>query len=122
MVSAMKTGFSYYELRNAIVEMFYETLLAERYTIGQAASRCLVEFRNELNRGGREALVALSVVLARVARHEYASLARFQPEIEQLRVLAKKSACRRGLAPNELERLQEDIRFLLERADKAVGR
>ena len=122
MVSAMKTGFSYYELRNAIVEMFYETLLAERYTIGQAASRCLVEFRNELNRGGREALVALSVVLSRVARHEYASLARFQPEIEQLRVLAKKSACQRGLAPSELERLQEDIRFLLERADKAVGR
>lgn len=107
---------TYYELRCAVLEMFYETLLAEHYTIGQAASRCLVEFRREVNQGGREALVALSVILSRVARHESAALARFQPEVDQLRVLAKKPSCRRGLASEEQARLQEDVRFLLEKA------
>ena len=113
---------SYFELRCAVEEMFYETLLAERYTIGQAASRCLVEFRSELNGGGQEALVALSVILSRVARHESVALARFQPEVEQLRVLAKKPSCQRGLAPEEQERLREDVRFVLEKAQQAGSR
>ena len=111
----MKNG-TYFELRCAVEEMFYENLLAEKYTIGQAAGRCLVEFRSEAQGGGQDALVVLSVLLARVARHEPAVLARYSAEIEALRALGKKSACWRGLAAVEKERLQEDLRFVLEKA------
>lgn len=111
----MKTG-TYYELRCAVLEMFYENLLAERYTIGQAAGRCLVEFRSEAQGGGQDALVVLSVLLARVARHEPGALARFAPEIEALRALGRKSADWRGLSAGEKARLQEDLRFVLEKA------
>ena len=110
---------SYYELRNAVVETFYEVLLSEGYSIGQAASRCLVEFRRETQGGGRNGLIALSVLLARVARHEPAALARFRPEANALAALAKQSACWRGLAAGEKERLQEDVRFVAEKAAAA---
>ena len=110
---------SYYELRCAVVETFYEVLLGEGYTIGQAASRCLVEFRSETQGGGRTGLIALGVLLARVARHEPATLVRFQPEVNALAALAKQSACWRGLASGEKERLKEDVRFVAERAAAA---
>ena len=42
----MKTS-GYYELRCAVVEMFYEVLQADKSAVGQAAGRCLVEFRGE---------------------------------------------------------------------------
>lgn len=105
----------YFELRGAVVEMFYEVLLSEHYTIGQAASRCLVEFRQDLNRGSRDALVILSTLMARVARHEAAALAGFAPEITTLRALSKKFSCWRGLDGAAKERLQEDVRFTLEK-------
>lgn len=106
----------YFELRGSVVELFYEVLLAERYAIGQAAGRCLVEFRGEAQGGGQDALVVLSVLLARVARHDPAALARFLSEVEALRALARKSACWRGLAGVEKERLREDVRLVLEKA------
>lgn len=112
---------TYYELRNAIVETFYEVLLAEGYTIGQAAGRCLVEFRRETQSGGRQGLIALSVLLARVARHEPAALARFQPEVRALAAVAKQSACWRGLASGEKSRLKEDVRFVAEKAAAFSG-
>ncbi len=59
---------SYSELRCAVVETFYEVLLSEGYTIGQAAGRCLVEFRSETQGGGRTGLIALSVLLSRAWR------------------------------------------------------
>ena len=108
---------AYYELRCAVEEMFYENLLAERYTIGQAAGRCLVEFRSEAQGGGQDALVVLSVLLSRVARHEPATLARFAPEVEALRAIGKKSACWRGLSSGARARMQEDLRFALEKAE-----
>ena len=107
---------AYFELRNAVVEMFYETLLSENYTIGQATGRCLVEFRNDLQGGGRNALIALSVILSRVARHEPAALVRFAPEVENLRRLGEKHTCWQGLADGEKARLKEDLRFVLEKA------
>ena len=110
---------AYYELRCAVVETFYEVLLAEGYTIGQATGRCLVEFRSEAQGGGRTGLIALSVLLSRVARHEPATLARFLPEVNALAALAKQSACWRGLASGEKERLKEDVRFVAERAAAA---
>ena len=109
-------SFSYFELRCAVAEMFYEVLLSEHYTIGQAASRCLVEFRQDLNQGGRDALVVLSVILSRVARHEAAALAGYAPEVATLKNLAKKSACWRGIDGEAKERLQEDVRYTLEQA------
>ena len=111
----MKT-FSYYELRCAVSETFYEVLLGERYTLGQAAGRCLTEFRSEAQGAGQEALVVLSVVLSRVARHEPAALPRFLPEIVALKALAKKSACWKGLSSGETERMKEDVRFVIEKA------
>jgi hypothetical protein len=111
----VKNG-SYFELRCAVLETFYEVLLSEKYTIGQAAGRCLVEFRSEAQGGGQDALVVLSVLLSRVARHEPAVLARFSAEIEALRAIGRKSACWRGLAGIEKERLQEDFRFVFEKA------
>ena len=107
---------TYFELRCAVVETFYEVLRSEGYTIGQAASRCLVEFRSEAQGGGRAALIVLSVILSRVARHEPAALERFRSELGALQALAKKSACWRGLSAGEKERLQEDVRFVLEKA------
>lgn len=107
---------SYYELRGAIVETFYEVLLSEGYTVGQAAGRCLVEFRTESQGGGRTALVALSALLSRVARHDPAVLARYPAEVGALQALAKKSACWRGLADGERRRMKEDVRFVLEKA------
>ncbi len=107
---------AYYELRCAVSEMFYEVLLEEGYTIGQATGRCLVEFRSEAQGAGRDALVVLSVLLSRVARHEPGTLARFRPEVEALRALGKKSGCWRGLSSGEKARMQEDLRFVLEKA------
>lgn len=108
----------YYELRAAVLETFYETLLAERYSIGQAAGRCLVEFRRETEGGGRDALVALSVLLARVARHDPAALARFRTQMATMQALAKRNACWRGLAGLAKERLQEDLRFVAQQEKK----
>ena len=107
---------SYYELRNAVVETFYEVLLSEGYAIGQAASRCFVEFRSESQGGGRTGLVVLSVLLSRLARHDPTALARYPAEIGAMQALAKKSACWRGLSSGEKERLKEDLRFVLEKA------
>ena len=107
----------YYELRCAVVEMFYETLLEEGYTIGQATSRCLVEFRSEAQGGGQKGFIVLSVLLARVARHEPATLADFMPEVTALRALGKQSACWKGIHGVEKERLREDLLFVLERAN-----
>ena len=108
----------YYELRCAVSEMFYEILLEEHYSIGQAASRCLVEFRREVQGGTQEGLVVLSVLLSRVARHESVALAGFAPEIGALQALSKKSGCWKKLSSGEKERMQEDVRFTLERAGK----
>jgi hypothetical protein len=116
----MKNG-SYFELRCAVLETFYENLLAEQYTIGQAAGRGLVEFRSEAQGGGQDALVVLSVLLSRIARHEPKTLARFAPQVEALRAIGKKSACWRGLAETEKKRLQEDLRFVLEKAGPTSG-
>jgi hypothetical protein len=107
---------SYYELRCAVVEMFYETLLEEGYSIGQATSRCLVEFRREVQGGGQEGLIVLSALLSRPARHEPAALAGFEPEWTALRALGKKAACWKGIDGSAKERLKEDLRYVLERA------
>ena len=114
--------FAYYELRGAVVEMFYETLLAEKYTMGQAASRCLVEFRREILDGRRDALVVLAAIFSRVARHEAAALARFRPELERLGLLARNPSCWKGLEPSAKERLREDVRFILEKSPGRASR
>lgn len=38
---------NYYELKYLVTETFYENILQEKYTIGQSAGRCFVEFYNE---------------------------------------------------------------------------
>lgn len=111
----------YYELRCAVVEMFYETQMEEGYTVGQAASRCLVEFRREALGGRQEGLTVLSVLLSRVARHEPEALANFGAEIAALKGLGKKFGCWRGLDSGEKERMREDVMFALEKAEQVGG-
>ncbi len=106
---------AYFKLRCVVVELFYESLLEERYSVGQAADRCLVELQGAVQGGGRNALVVLSVLLSRVARREPAALARFTAETSTLRTLGEQAACWRGLQAEERERLQEDLRFVLEK-------
>jgi hypothetical protein len=108
--------WSYFELRSAVLETFYEALVSDGHTVGQAAGRCLVEFRGEAQDGGQNALVVLGTVLARVARHDPAALARLAPEISALRGLERKSKCWRGMTGVEKERAREDLRFALEKA------
>mgnify|MGYP003590274520 CR=1 FL=1 len=114
MSKAVKPA-DYYELRGAVVEMFYETLLAEKYTFGQATSRCLVEFRREILGGGRDALVTLATILSRLARHEPGSLMRFAPELENLHLYSLNNLFWNGLGREARERLREDVRFVWEK-------
>jgi hypothetical protein len=104
----------YFELRCAVVEMFYGNLLDEKYTLGQTTARTLSEFQQEIGEGGRNALVILSVVLALLARHEADALSGFASEIESLRTISANAALQEGLSDDEKERLQEDIAFSLE--------
>ena len=105
----------YFELRCAVVEMFYETLRTENYTVGQAASRCLVEFRREILGGGRDALVVLSVILSRVGHHDPAALVRFAAETDDLLKLAQATDAWEGLCRSAKARIQEDVRFTQEK-------
>ena len=105
----------YFELRCAVVEMFYETMRTENYTVGQAASRCLVEFRREILGGGREALVVLSVILSRVAHHDPAALLRFASEMDNMLNLVHETQAGEGLGRSARARLQEDVRFSQEK-------
>ena len=113
---------AYYELRGAVVEMFYETLLAERYTIGQAASRCLIEFRQEILGGKRDALVTLATVFSRVARHEPEALARFGPELKTLEDMSRNALLWTGMGRGVRARLHEDVSYVLERAAATSSR
>ena len=61
---------NYYELKYLVTETFYENILQEKYTIGQSAGRCFVEFYNEITLNNIEALIVYSTVLARIAKHE----------------------------------------------------
>lgn len=108
---------NYYELRCAVVEMFYETLREEGYTIGQATSRCLVEFRREVQGGKQEGMIVLSALFSRVARHEPATLSDFVPEVTALRALGRKPSCWKNLDATAKERLKEDLRFVSEKAE-----
>ena len=107
---------SYYELRSAVVELFYETLIEEHFTFGQATARCLVEFRREAQGGQQEGLILLSALLSRLARHEPETLADFGAEVIALRALSKKSRFWWGLESQVKERIKEDVRFVMDRA------
>jgi hypothetical protein len=107
---------SYYELRCAVVEMFYETLQEEGYTIGQATSRCLVEFRREVQGGRQEGMMVLSSLLSRTARHDPDVLKDFAAEVTALRALGKQSSCWKGIDGTARERIREDLAFISEKA------
>ncbi len=108
---------NYYKLRCAVIETFYETLLEEKYTFGQAASRCLIEFRREMGGADHAKLIVLSILLSRLARHEPSSLNDFRGPVNTLRDLGRQSSLREGLDPSEIARLEEDLRFINEQAD-----
>ena len=60
--------------------------------------------------------LALSVLLARVARHAPAALKDFAAESGAQQALARKPACWKGLDASAKARLQEDVRYAVERA------
>ncbi len=107
---------SYFELRCAVVEMFYGNLIDEKYTLGQTTDRCLSEFQQEIGEGERNALVVLSVTLSLLGRHETSKLSDFGDEIKSLKALSDKADLWEGLSADEKERMQEDIEFTLEKA------
>lgn len=102
----------YYELRCAVMEAFYQFIVGEKYEVGQAADRCLVEFGPEAEGGGRTGLIVLSCLLARVARHDRDALKRFAQEVRSLQPLEKDPACWEGLTDDEKARVLEDLRFI----------
>lgn len=102
----------YYELRCAVMEAFYSAIVAEQFTVGQAADRCLMEFSSEVQEHGCEALMVLSCLLARTARHDRRALKRFAEEVKALALLEKTPVCWKGLTRREKSRMLEDIRFI----------
>ena len=103
---------NYFKLRCAVMETFYSGIVSEKYTVGQATDRCLVEFGAEVRENGRDALVVLSSLLARTARHDHSALKRFAEELGTLALLEKKPACQKGLNSGEKARMLEDVRFI----------
>ncbi len=106
----------YFELRCAVVEMFYGNFIDEKYTLGQTTDRCLSEFQQEIGEGGRNALIILSVTLSLLGRHEAGKLSDFTAEIKTLGTLSEKTDLWEGLSEDEKERMQEDIAYTLENA------
>lgn len=106
----------YYELRCTLIELFYETLLEERSSIRQAASRGLVEFQRQVKTGDRDGLIVLSVLLSRVARHESAALKDYVPEVAALLGLAERATNWKALGAAAREQLKEDVLFVRKKA------
>ncbi len=80
----------YYKLKYIITETFYENMLDENDTIGQASGRCLVEFFSELDENNIESIIVTSTILARIVRHEAKKLKDFLKEYDRILELLKK--------------------------------
>lgn len=74
----------YYKLKYYVIESFYEKIVAENYTIAQAADRCLVEFWKQISDGGISALVVYSTLFSKTVFHSPEQLKHFQKQIATL--------------------------------------
>ena len=99
----------YYKLKYIITETFYETMLDENYTLGQASGRCFVEFFAELSENNIESFIVISTVLARIARHEPQKLKDFLKEYNKILELLKKFNLDDYLTKDEKEDILFDI-------------
>ncbi|MBD7912479.1 MULTISPECIES: hypothetical protein [Clostridium] len=109
---------NYYKLKYLITETFYENILEEKYTIGQSAGRCFVEFYNELNLNNIESLIVYSTVLARVARHEKSVLNSLGKELEEMNKLLVQNDIFNNISDDEVEALKEDIDYVNSKVNK----
>ena len=109
---------SYYELKYLIIETFYENILEEKYTIGQSAGRCFIEFYNEVNLINIESLIVYSTVLARVAKHEKSVLNSLEKEVQQMNSLFIQKDILNNINDDEVKALKEDIDYINSKINK----
>ena len=107
---------NYYELKYLVTETFYENILQEKYTIGQSAGRCFVEFYNEITLNNIESLIVYSTVLARVAKHEKNVLDLFKKEVKSMNDLANDIF--NVVKTDEVEALKEDVDYINSKINK----
>ena len=109
---------NYYELKYLVTETFYENILQEKYTIGQSAGWCFVEFYNEITLNNIEALIVYSTVLARIAKHEKNVLDSFKKEVKSMNDLANEKDIFNGVQTDEVEALKEDVDYVNSKINK----
>ena len=102
---------TYYQLKCYITEEFYEFIVVDNYTFGQAAARCLYESWRQISNGGVEALTVYSTVLSRIAFHSPESLLRFHEEMQEMNRLFTAEICSE-FSEDELEDLTYDVNFV----------
>lgn len=98
----------YYKLKYYVTESLYEKIVAENYTIAQAADRCLVEFWKQISDGGINALVIYSTLFSRTAFHSPEQLKHFQKQIAKMNQLSTPEI-HQMLSEDALEELIDDI-------------
>lgn len=108
---------NYYELKYLVTETFYENILQEKYTIGQSAGRCFVEFYNEITLNNIESLIVYSTVLARIAKHENV-LDSFKKEVKSMNDLANEKDIFNVVKTDEVEALKEDVDYINSKINK----
>lgn len=111
---------NYYELKYLVTETFYENILQEKYTIGQSAGRCFVEFYNEITLNNIESLIVYSTVLARVTKHEKNVLDLFKKEVKSMNDLANKKDIFNVMKTEEVEVLKEDVEYINSKMNKTI--
>ena len=109
---------NYYELKYLVTETFYENILQEKYTIGQSAGRCFVEFYNEITLNNIESLIVYSTVIARVAKHEKNVLDLFKKEVKSMNDLANEKDIFNVVKTDEVETLKEDVDYINSKINK----
>lgn len=109
---------NYYELKYLVTETFYENILEEKYTAGQSAGRCFIEFYSELKLNNIESLIVYSTVLARVAKHEKSVLNSLEKEIQQMNNLFIQNDILHNINEDEVEALKEDVDYVNSKLNK----
>lgn len=103
---------NYYELKYLVTETFYENILEENYTIGQTAGRCFAEFYSQLKKNDLEALIVMSTILSRVAKHDNTALKLFEKDIKRMNLLFEKKDVLMNIENDTFVMLKDDIDYI----------
>ncbi len=80
---------NYYQLKYFLIDLFYENIIKEQYTVGQSADRCIVEFQDYIQKNDLNQLIVYASILAKAADCEKDSLKYFHNEIDIISQLSK---------------------------------